>query len=79
MFVDKNILGKTPKRKKKNRKNNRNKVSNNIFKGIGDMNVVAVPRKNGLLKNLQHITSPEATWDAESYLDFYKKNNIPII
>ena len=61
------------------RKNNRNKVSNNIFKGIGDMNVVAVPRKNGLLKNLQHITSPETTWDAESYLDFYKKNNIPII
>ena len=36
-------------------------------------------KKNGLLKNLQHITSPEATWDAESYLDFYKKNNIPII
>ena len=61
------------------RDNNRNKVSNNIFGGTGDMNVVAVPEGSDPLENLLQIKSPQDKWDSKTYFDFYKKNNIPVV
>ena len=57
------------------RDKNRNKIRDNIFRGTGDMNVVAVSEGSTPEEDLLRIKSPQDKWDSKTYFDFYKKTS----
>ena len=62
------------------RENNYKKNPNPIHNpGTGDMNILAVPKKNTQPKNLLKINKYDEAWDQEKLLEFYKDNKLQII
>ena len=45
----------------------------------GDMNILAIPKKNTQPKNLLKINKYDEDWDQEKLIEFYNDNKLQII
>ena len=61
------------------RENNINNNKNNIFPGIGDMNILAIHNDDNQPKNLLKLKDYDENWNQGALLAFYKENNLELI
>ena len=47
--------------------------------GLGDMNIVAVPRDKKQPTNLLKLKNYNEEWDGDKLINFYSSNQIPMI
>ena len=59
-----------------NYKNNKKRIHD---PGLGDMNIVAVPRDKKQPTNLLKLKNYNEEWDADTLINFYSSNQIPMI
>ena len=58
-----------------NIKNNKD----NLFPGVGDMNILAIYKDQNQPKDLMKLENYDEDWDQDEFLDFYNKNKLKII
>ena len=51
----------------------------NIFPGVGDMNILAIYKDNNQPKDLMKLENYDEDWDQDELLDFYNKNKLKMI
>ena len=61
------------------KKNNDISILANVGVGIGDMNLLAVPKERTQPDYLPKISNFNEKWSKENYLSFFKEKNIEMI
>jgi len=61
------------------REDNINNNKNNIFPGVGDMNILAIYKDQSQPKDLLQLEFYDEEWHQDKILDFYNKNNLKMI